>query len=49
MNLNLFPQISYDEYHSGITLTNNQQTHLVDQVITQLDKFYSGVDNRKMV
>ena len=49
MDLNLFPRISHDEYHSGITLTSNQQTHLVDQVITQLDKFYSGVDNRKMV
>lgn len=46
--MNLFPEISHTEYQSDIVITANQQKHLVNQVIDQLGKFYSGVDQRKM-
>lgn len=49
MDINLFPETIQSEYKSDIVLTSNQQKHLVDQVIDQLDKFYAGTDDRKMV
>lgn len=49
MDINLFPEATQSEYQPDIVLTANQQKHLVDQVIDQLDKFYAGTDDRKMV
>jgi superfamily II DNA or RNA helicase len=40
---------TYNPYVCDIAITQNQEKFLVNQVINQLAKFYSGKDNRKMV
>ena len=45
---NIF-QTSYNPFVSDITLSVNQNKFLVQQVISQLDKFYNQIDLRRMV
>lgn len=45
----MFSQTTYNPYVCDITLSPNQQKHLVAQVITQLGNFYLKGDSRKMV
>ena len=45
---NIF-QNTYNPFISDIVLSVNQNKHLVQQVVNQLDKFYKRTDVRKMV
>ena len=45
----MFSQTTYNPYVCDITLSPNQQKHLVAQVIRQLGNFYLKGDSRKMV
>ena len=45
----MFSQTTYNPYVCDITLSPNQQKHLVAQVITQLGNFYLKGDSRKIV
>lgn len=45
----MFQRNTYDPYICDIAITQNQQKYLVTQVINQLDKFYKGKDQRRMV
>jgi superfamily II DNA or RNA helicase len=45
----MFSKTTYDPYVCNIAITQNQQKFLVNQVLTQLGKFYKGKDNRRMV
>ena len=47
--MSLFKRTTYNPYQSDIALSQNQQNFLVNQVINQLDKFYTGKDTRRMV
>jgi hypothetical protein len=46
--VNIF-KTTYTPYVPDIVLSVNQNKFLVQQVITQLDKFYSRIDSRRMV
>ena len=45
----MFGKTKSEKYVSDITMSGAQQKFLVNQVISQLRKFYDGVDSRKMV
>lgn len=45
----MFSKTAYNPYKCDILLSKNQNKFLVNQVITQLQKFYTGNDDRKMV
>lgn len=45
----MFGRTKTEKYVSDIAISQNQSKFLVNQVVSQLSKFYNGVDMRKMI